>query len=106
MIAQMVENKDVLLQSATHHPVKLESVKTEVEADGSTEKLPEKLKEVKVEVSAGLHSASIPISDGNIATTACASQEQSALQNNKDASIPISKKKRGERKAGSGGWNK
>ncbi|CAK8577581.1 unnamed protein product [Lathyrus sativus] len=106
----MVENKDILLQnlkSATHHPVKLVDVKTEVEADGSTEKLPEKLKEIKIEVGEASHSASIPISDVNIAAaTACASQEQSALQNNKDAGIPISKKKRGERKAGSGGWNK
>ncbi|XP_058750590.1 uncharacterized protein LOC131623603 [Vicia villosa] len=102
----MVENKDVLLQSATHHPVKVENVKTEAEAGGSTEKIPERLKEIKVEAVEGSHSASIPISDGNIATTACASQEQLALQNNKDASIPISKKKRGERKAGSGGWNK
>ncbi|KAL5054103.1 hypothetical protein RYX36_034785 [Vicia faba] len=103
----MVENKDVLLQSATHHPMKLVDVKTEVEADGSTEKLPEKLKEIKVEVGEGSQSASIPVSDVNIAAaTACASQEQHALQNNKDASIPISKKKRGERKAGSGGWNK
>ncbi|KAI5386838.1 uncharacterized protein LOC127101421 [Lathyrus oleraceus] len=103
----MVESKDVLLQdfkTATHNPVKLADVKTEVEADGSAEKVTEKLKEIKVEVCEGSHSASIHISAAT--ATAGASQEQSALQNNKDAGIPISKKKRGERKAGSGGWNK
>lgn len=56
------------------------------------------LQEVKREVEEGSHSVSILMSD-NVATTACTSQEQSALK------TCVNKRKRGERKAGSGGWN-
>lgn len=83
--AQMVEN--VLMHE-------LQEVKMEVEAHNPTQKL----QEVKREVEEGSHSVSILMSD-NVATTTCTSQEQSALK------TCVNKRKRGERKAGSGGWN-
>lgn len=96
---------DVTLQSALvadsgEHMVEnvlmheLQEVKMEVEAHNPTQKL----QEVKREVEEGSHSVSILMSD-NVATTTCTSQEQSALK------TCVNKRKRGERKAGSGGWN-
>jgi hypothetical protein len=95
MIVQMVDN--VLMHE-------LQEVKKEVEAHYPIEKL----QEVKRELEEGSHSISVPMLDTNIAPTTSASQEQSALKAcmNKDISFPKNKRKRGERKAGSGAWNK
>ncbi|KAL2344881.1 hypothetical protein Fmac_006166 [Flemingia macrophylla] len=55
-----------------------------------------------------LNPASILISDVNTATNAVVSQEQSSLKScmYKDVNFPRYKRKRGERKACSGGWSK
>ncbi|XVF37576.1 hypothetical protein REPUB_Repub20aG0021200 [Reevesia pubescens] len=54
------------------------------------------------------HPSPIPTSEPNNATKSIMSQEQSTLRTclASDICFPKSKRKRGERKAGSGGWNK
>ncbi|XP_004505155.1 uncharacterized protein [Cicer arietinum] len=86
---EVAETEDNTFKSETHIPI-------------------EKLLEVKTEVEEGLHSVSIPVLDSNVATATGVSQEHSALMTcaNKDVNFSITKRKRGERKPGSGGWSK
>ncbi|KAK2380485.1 hypothetical protein P8452_36716 [Trifolium repens] len=110
LAAADVTSQPALVPDSGEHMVdnvlmhELQEVKKEVEAHYPIEKL----QEVKRELEDGSHSVFIPMLDTNIAPTTSASQEQSALKAcmNKDISFPKNKRKRGERKAGSGAWNK
>lgn len=91
LIHEVAETEEHTFKSATHHPI-------EKLQDGE-----------KGEAEVTLDSASNPMSDFNVAASSAAvSQEQSTLKSclYKDVNVPKNKRKRGERKAGSGGWSK
>ncbi|XP_027346734.1 uncharacterized protein LOC113858336 [Abrus precatorius] len=90
LIHEVAETGEHTFRSASHHPM-------------------EKLSDAeKCEGEESLHPVSIPMSDFNTAANIAVSQEQSTLKScmYKDVNIPKNKRKRGERKAGSGGWSK
>lgn len=91
LIHEVAETDENTIKNASHHPI---------------EKLPDAEKGEGEESS---HPVPIPMSDSNnVATTSSLPQEQSALKSCMygDVSFPKNKRKRGERKAGSGGWSK
>ncbi|KAJ1382449.1 hypothetical protein SESBI_44226 [Sesbania bispinosa] len=90
LIHEVAETEDHTLKSGSHYPI-------------------EKLQDMdKSEVEESLHPVSVPMSDFNTETNSAVSQEQCALKSciSKDVNFPKNKRKRGERKAGSGGWSK
>ncbi|KAJ1396482.1 hypothetical protein SESBI_32585 [Sesbania bispinosa] len=90
LIHEIAETEDHTLKSGSHYPI-------------------EKLQDMdKSEVEESLHPVSLPMSDFNTETNSAVSQEQCALKSciSKDVNFPKIKRKRGERKAGSGGWSK
>lgn len=91
LIHEVAKTEEHTFKSATHHPI-------------------EKLQDVeKGEAEVTLDPASNPMSDFNVAaSSAMVSQEQSTLKSclYRDVNVPTNKRKRGERKAGSGGWSK
>ncbi|KAE9597234.1 hypothetical protein Lal_00007914 [Lupinus albus] len=91
LIHEAAETEEHTFLSATHNPI-------------------EKLYDiVKTEAEENPHPASNSMADFNIATNSAAlSQEESTLKPclYKDVNVPKNKRKRGERKAGSGAWSK
>lgn len=90
LIHEVAETDEHKFRSATHHPI-------------------EKPQDVeKSEGEENLNLVSVPMSDINTATNTAVSQEKSTLKScmYSDVNIPKNKRKRGERKACSGGWSK
>lgn len=90
LIHEVAETDEHKFRSATHHPM-------------------EKPQDVeKGEREENLNLVSVPMSDINTATNTAVSQEKSTLKScmYSDVNIPKNKRKRGERKACSGGWSK
>lgn len=90
---EAAETEEHTFKSASHHLTEKHLVPVKVEHEGSA------------------HPASIPTTESNVAAARSAlshSQEQSTLKSclYRDVHFPNIKRKRGERKAGSGGWSK
>ncbi|XP_020232793.1 uncharacterized protein LOC109813084 [Cajanus cajan] len=84
LIHEVAETDEHTFKSATHHPME------------------------KGEGEENLNPVSIPMSDINTATNTAVPQEESTLKScmYRDVNFPKNKRKRGERKACSGGWSK
>ncbi|KAK7319808.1 hypothetical protein RJT34_04535 [Clitoria ternatea] len=84
LIHEVAETEEHTFRSASHHPME------------------------KGEGEEGQHGVSIPMSDFNTTANSAACQEQPTLKScmSGDVNFPKNKRKRGERKAGSGGWSK